>query len=130
MNETSGKAIFVPALPTVTYSVIDMPYNPNWRWFPEHINSDWMEIVRPHKLPHGYALICDEEGFMNNKPINPFASWLYGFEKHGNPILGDVLIVKEDFDPLEGADLVPIPETDALALILDLLERFTKKPVS
>ena len=129
MNETSGKAIFVPADSAVTYSVIDAPYNIDWRWYTKNIHSDWMEIVRPEKLPRGYALICDEEGLMNDKPINPFASWLYGFEKHGQPIVGDILIVKEEFTD-EGVDLAPIPEGDALKLIVDLLERFMKRPIS
>ena len=41
------------------------------------------------------AMLVDEEGYYHDLPVNYIASWLYETDKHGNPILGDVLIIGE-----------------------------------
>lgn len=40
-------------------------------------------------------MLVDEDGYRKELPINLIASWLYGTDIHQNPILGDVLIVRE-----------------------------------
>ena len=61
------------------------------------INADIFEIVRPKYLfKQPIVLCCDEEGGLKKKNyFNPIASYAYGFCEHGNPIVGDVLIMKE-----------------------------------
>ena len=44
------------------------------------------------------AMLVDEEGYYHDLPVNPIASWLYETDKHGCPILGDVLIIGEYLD--------------------------------
>ena len=44
------------------------------------------------------AMLVDEEGYYHDLPVNPIASWLYETDKHGYPILGDVLIIGEYLD--------------------------------
>ena len=41
------------------------------------------------------AMLVDEEGYYHDLPVNFIASWLYETDKHGYPILGDVLIIGE-----------------------------------
>ena len=40
-------------------------------------------------------MLVDEEGMIKKLPINMVASWLYGADMHGHPIVGDVLIAGE-----------------------------------
>lgn len=44
------------------------------------------------------AMLVDEEGYYHDLPVNFIASWLYETDKHGYPILGDVLIIGEYLD--------------------------------
>ena len=43
-------------------------------------------------------MLVDEEGYYHDLPVNFIASWLYETDKHGYPILGDVLIIGEYLD--------------------------------
>jgi hypothetical protein len=58
----------------------------------EKLNG-WMEIVKPVGLPN-YCLVVDDEGLLKNKLINMVGSNWYGFFKHGQPIVGDILVSK------------------------------------
>lgn len=54
-----------------------------------------------------YVLIVDESGHDKNLPINPLASYMYGADCHGIPIVGDVIfgIMREsNIDPLDDAE--------------------------
>ena len=44
------------------------------------------------------SMLIDEEGRLKNLPVNKTASWLYGTDVHGCPIVGNVLIVGEYYD--------------------------------
>lgn len=55
----------------------------------------WIEVVRPVRLKRPYCMIANEEGLLLNLPINSFGSFLYGMDYHGNPILGDIVLLKE-----------------------------------
>lgn len=74
---------------------------------PLHISAGkivggWIEHVRPKYLKQPLCMICNETGLINHLPINPIASLLYGFQDHGSPIAGDVLILKEKGEEWEG----------------------------
>lgn len=48
------------------------------------------------RVDHDKALVVDEIGRLTDKPINPTASFLYGFGvRHLEPIHGDVLLMFE-----------------------------------
>jgi hypothetical protein len=53
----------------------------------------YIEIVMPVGLPD-YCLIIDDEGLLKNLPVNFCGSMWYGFCKHGQLIVGDILISK------------------------------------
>ena len=57
----------------------------------------YIEIVHPRRLEFPYCMIVNEEGLLRGLPLNPYGSYLYGIEAHGNPIVGDIVILKEDF---------------------------------
>ena len=74
------------------------------------IGCDLFEVVRPKRLYEELGMICgqysnqgesvamivDEEGLLKDGvSINTIASWLYETDKHGNPIVGNVIFVGE-----------------------------------
>lgn len=52
------------------------------------------EQVRTDRIPHGHIMLVDEEGRLKDLPFNAFGSFLYGTDKHGEPIVGDILLIK------------------------------------
>lgn len=87
------KAVVIPI--DGKMNMIDVPDDIDWRWMGDQIGSDWIEIVRPVRLEDGYVMIVDEEGKLKSNFINLRASWLYGSDEHGDPIVGEAMILKE-----------------------------------
>ncbi len=54
----------------------------------------YIEIVHPRGLEFPYCMIVNEEGILRGLPTNLYGSHLYG---HVNPIVGDIVILKEGF---------------------------------
>ncbi len=76
--------------------VVELKEEFDWRDLAKKIGCDYIETVRPVGLKEPYMLIVDEEGLLKDKPLlNFFGSWLYGTHEHGQPIVGDALIMKE-----------------------------------
>lgn len=50
-----------------------------------------------HEEGSAVGMLIDEEGHFHGLDINLVGSWLYESDKHGYPILGDILIVGEYF---------------------------------
>lgn len=68
------------------------------------IGCDWIELVEPEPLARdGFLLLIDEEGKLRNDElgINCIASLLYGADQHGDPIVGDAIVVKSAGECLE-----------------------------
>lgn len=57
------------------------------------IIGGYVENVKPRRLPRDMAMIVDEEGLIKELPINLAGSYLYETDKHGSPIVGDILIM-------------------------------------
>lgn len=74
----------------------------------------WIEVVRPacvfFKSP--YCMIVNEEGALLNLPMNSFGSFLYGTDYHGNPILGDIVLLKEGINSDGELDILGLDEQD------------------
>lgn len=60
------------------------------------------EIVRPRGLKHPYCMLANETGRLEQLPINAVGSYLYGTHIHGNPIAGNIIILKEENYNLAG----------------------------
>ena len=70
------------------------------------IGCEWVEVVHPRRLSEQYAVLVDEEGLLKANPVfNEIASYLYEIEQHGQPIVGDAVIVRVVYDPEAGAGL-------------------------
>lgn len=75
-----------------------------------------IEVVRPEGLPNPFFMLINEEGRLQNLPFNPLASYWYGTQNHGQPIVGTAVILKEALNEEQERDwfgLTP-SEIDAL----------------
>lgn len=54
------------------------------------------EIVRPMRLDGQYCMICNDGGQAQGRPVNPLGCYLYGDDRHGYPVCGAILIMRED----------------------------------
>lgn len=99
------------------------------------VEKDWQQLaaaiggpchyIERFKCPltpvHGLVGVLDEDGQFNGQPDNPRAWELYPLQ--GYVLKGDVLVMAERLDPLEGADFVDLPDPGvALSLVTSLLE--------
>lgn len=76
------------------------------------IDCDCIDIVHAVNLKEPYCLVVDDEALLKERPtINLVASYLYGALEHGQPICGDVLIMKDEWMP-DGIDTVGLDEAD------------------
>ena len=70
-----------------------------------------VEPVTSPRLPQPFTMLVDEEGRMKGLPVNAFDSWLYGVDKHGEIIVGDVFLLKS-VQGQDGYNLVGLAEED------------------
>lgn len=76
----------------------------------------YYENVRPKRLPAPYVMVVNEEGLILGLPENAIGSYLYGTDKHGWPIVGDVIFLKFGFYQGE-PDVVALSDYEANELI-------------
>ncbi len=57
----------------------------------------YIELVHPRGLKAPYCLIVNEEGLLEGLPINPIGCVWYQTWRHGNPIVGDLVVMKDGF---------------------------------
>ena len=57
----------------------------------------WYEHVHPMDLDRPYSMMVNEEGLLLGLPMNRLGSELYGTPKHGQPIVGDVVFLKDGY---------------------------------
>lgn len=112
------KAIVFPKGRGVPYCV-DVPAELDCSWMAKTIGCDWVEIVRPGRLPKGYVMIVDEEGLLKDNELNAVGCWFYETDKHGEPIVGNALILKEVYGE-EGPECAGMDE-DEIAKIFNLI---------
>ena len=68
----------------------------------------WIEIVRGMNMKRPYLMICNEDYCNLNLPGNFLGSYFYGTQIHGHPVLGNIVIMKERGEELEGLDDIEI----------------------
>jgi hypothetical protein len=54
-----------------------------------------IEQVWPCRLSPPYLMVVNEEGRLTGLPVNPVASYLYGTDTHGVPVVGNAVILRE-----------------------------------
>lgn len=57
----------------------------------------YIEHVHPMRLACPFCMIVNEEGRLRNLPVNSIGSFLYGTDQHGEPIVGDIVIMKDGY---------------------------------
>ena len=70
-----------------------------------------LEIVRPRRLKQPLCMIVDEEGLLKKLPVNLMGSYLYETDKHGHPVVGDIIIMKEQMT-IDGIELIGLSAQD------------------
>lgn len=87
---------------------------PNYDVIREAVGG-WYEHVLPRRLPQPYCMMVNEEGLLQNLPINTLGSYLYQTYVHGSPIVGNIIILKEGYYQGE-RDVVGLTEEEARRL--------------
>lgn len=77
----------------------------------------YIEVVHPKYMPGGLCIVVDDEGLSKEYPINRAASAIYGTLEHGHPIVGDAVILREDFVNGE-RDFISLTDDDEQGLML------------
>lgn len=69
----------------------------------------WLEIVRPGTVPFPLVIIVDEEGLLKNLPLNPVGSYMYQTWRHRQPIVGDIIVMREQMGA-DGIELIGLEQ--------------------
>lgn len=72
----------------------------------------WIEVVHPKRLEYPYCMLVNEEGVILKLPINSFGSFLYGTDYHGDPMLGDIVLLKEGINSDGEPDILGLNEQE------------------
>jgi len=88
---------------------------PHWKSMGDEVGGHF-ERVNPRLLEKPYCFLCNESGLLQELPINLVGSVMYGFLEHGQPIVGDIIFMREDFGP-DGPDLFGLSDDDISYLL-------------
>ena len=92
----------------------------------------YFETVRPRRVPFPLTMIVDEEGLLKGLPHNPIGCYMYETDKHNQPIVGDIIIMREEMTN-DGIVLIGLEQShidDLLPLIKRLSKMFGKTPTN
>lgn len=78
-----------------------------------------IEIVYPKGLERPYLMVVNDEGRLRNMEINPVASYLYGTQDHGEPIVGPAMILKQIMTD-DGPGIGFLTQDEALHIVIRL----------
>lgn len=99
-------------------SVVGLP-SWNWKTQAKEIGAEYIEIVKTKRMYDLFGemvvMIVDDSGLVENRQANPYASYLYGADLHGEVIVGDVLLGVQ-----KGLDVLPPDHPEELLKILIL----------
>lgn len=85
------------------------------------IECKYIEVVKAAGINHPFRVLVDEEGLLKDRPVlNFLASYLYGTHKHGQPIVGNAVIVAERVLPTGDHDLRLLTKQEAENIRVDL----------
>lgn len=71
----------------------------------------YIEHVKPARLRHPYCMIVNEEGRLLDLPLNHIGSFFYGTDQHGEPIVGNIVVMKDGYRNGE-PDIVGLDDSD------------------
>jgi hypothetical protein len=76
----------------------------------------YIEPVYPRRLPKPFCIVVDESGKLRGLKVNPFGSWLYETDRHGETIVGDVILLKQVCGE-DGCDLAGLSDAEIKKLL-------------
>ena len=77
------------------------------------------ELVRPRRLARPYCMLVDDKGLLKDLQLNSVGSYLYETDKHNQPIVGDIFIMREA-NSIDGSILVGLQESDIDSLMVQV----------
>ena len=83
-----------------------------------------MRLARP------LCMIVNEEGRLLDLPLNHIGSFFYGTDQHGEPIVGNIVVMKDGYRNGE-PDIVGLDDVEAEQIkdvIIDLIEPLHQQP--
>lgn len=80
----------------------------------------YIEKVSPLGLPAPYVIIVNDEGLLQDLPLNAIGSILYGTALHGNPIVGDIVVMKVGYNKNGEPDIIGLNDLESIQM-LDML---------
>ncbi len=72
----------------------------------------YIEHVHPMRLPRPFCMIVNEEGRLLDLPLNHIGSYFYGTDQHGEPIVGNIVVMKDGYRNGE-PDIVGLDDSEA-----------------
>lgn len=84
----------------------------------------YIEIVYPALLEKPYLMIVNEEGLLQGLPLNTTGSFLYRTQIHGQPIVGNAVIMKNGYVNGE-PDIIGLSDNEIIDLINLFKTNFT-----
>lgn len=75
-----------------------------------------IEIVHPMGLADPLVMVVNEEGLIQELPMNMLGSLLYGTHMHGSPIAGNIVVMKTGWT-CEGPDIVSLSDQECSQLM-------------
>ena len=88
----------------------------------------YIEHVNPRLLEAPFCMIVNEEGLLLKLPVNTVGSFLYETLRHGWPIVGTIVIMKDGFTD-EGPDIIGLSDDDIKYMCGKLKHTFDLKEV-
>ena len=79
-----------------------------------------IELVRPRGLARPFVMIVNDEGLLLELPLNRLGSILYETHKHGSPIVGNIVIMKEGMTS-RGPDIIGLKPQEEKAMLSEYL---------
>ncbi len=87
------------------------------------IGCDTVEIVNARNLESPYCIVVDEEGLIKSHPMyNIIASHMYGACEHGQALVGNAIIMKNE-QRYVGIETVWLSSEEADAMMLEIHKR-------
>ena len=71
----------------------------------------YIEHVHPMRLARPLCMIVNEEGRLLDLPLNHIGSFFYGTDKHGAPIVGNIVIMKDGYRD-GGPDIIGLDDAE------------------
>lgn len=90
----------------------------------------YIEHVHPMRLARPLCMIVNEEGRLLDLPLNHIGSFFYGTDQHGEPIVGNIVVMKDGYRNGE-PDIVGLNDVEAEQIkdvIIDLIEPLHQQP--